>query len=521
MANNEVHGNTEAMEYRFGPFRFIPARRMLLCGDAPQRVGGRAIDILAALLDRPGEPVGKRELIARVWPKTVVDDGNLKVHVAALRRALGESGQGSQYISTISGRGYCFVAPVQAGGPAAPAPDGGKAGLPHPAGRPVGRSATVAALTALLRQRRLVSIVGPGGIGKTIVALAVAESCASHFGMRVCFADLAAPADQKRVAAAVAAAVGLSPRAGATDAALAAALRGARMLLVLDSCDHVIDTAAVLASRIVAGAPGVLVLCTSREPLRADGEHVHRLAALAVPAPGAVSKAAQALAYPAVELFVERAAAAAEGFTLADADVEAVVEVCRRLEGNALAIELAATRIDAFGPRELAARLGDRFQLLERGRRSVQARHRTLADALDWSYGYLPKAEQTLFRAVSVFAGPFTADAVTALCREGAGEGQDLASGLADLVAKSMLSSEVRAAATYYRMPATTKAYALGKLEACGEAARYHRRHAEIVCDWIAHYEQGIDGLRSVLGPLKKTGSGWRRTLVLAGGGAK
>lgn len=470
MANTEVHPDGSATEYQFGPFRFIPARRTLLYGDVPRRVGGRAIDILAVLVARASEPVSKRELMARVWPTTVVEDGNLKVHVAALRRALGESGQGSSYISTVSGRGYCFVAPVRASTP--------PARLPEPAARgPIGRDAAIAALVDLVRQRRLVSIVGPAGIGKTVVGLAVAASCAAQHGMDVCCADLGALTGPERVAGVVAAAC-LIPDAGATDAALADALRDARKVLVLDNCDRVIDAVAVLARQIVAAAPGMVVVCTSREPLRADGEHVHRLAALAVPAPGAAANAGEALAYAAVELFVERAAETADGFMLADADVEAVAEICRRLEGNALAIELAATRVDAFGPRELAARLDDRFQLLDRGLRSVQARHRTLADALDWSYAYLPEAEQMLVRAVSVFAGPFTVDAAAALCRDGV----DVASGLADLVAKSMLASEPRAGVSHYRMPAITRAYALRKLEEHGEATRYRRRHAEIAC---------------------------------------
>lgn len=458
MANTEVHHEGGATEYLFGPFRFIPARRTLLCGDVPRRVGGRAIDILAALVERASEPVSKRELMARVWPTTVVEEGNLKVHVAALRRALGATGHGSHYISTVSGRGYCFVAPVRASAPAVR--------LPEPAARrAIGRDATIGALVDLVRQRRLVSIVGPAGIGKTVVGLAVAATCAAHHGMEACCADLGALADPAHVAGAVAAAAGLTLDAGATAADLVAALRDARRLLVLDSCDRVIDAVAVLAGQIVAGAPGMMVLCTSREPLRADGEHVHRLAALAVPAPGAVVDATAALDYAAVALFVERATETADSFRLLDADVEAVAEVCRRLEGNALAIELAATRVDAFGPRELAARLGDRFQLLDRGHRCVEARHRTLADALDWSYAYLPEAERMLVRAVSVFAGPFTLDAAAALCRDSV----DVASGLADLVAKSMLASELREATTYYRMPAITRAYALGKLEEHGE----------------------------------------------------
>jgi predicted ATPase/DNA-binding winged helix-turn-helix (wHTH) protein len=466
------------------------------------------MDILAVLLERPGEAIGKRELIARVWPNTVVEEGNLKVHVSALRRALGETEQGSNYIATISGRGYCFVAPVHTRTSAAEtstlAQVTDERGLQRAANRLIGREASSVALVELLRLRRLVTIVGPAGIGKTVVGMAVAEACAAQAGMKVCFVDFGALDDERRTHDMMADAVALCGRALDAGGNLAAALRGMDTLLVFDNCDHVIDSAAVLASRIVTETSGAHVLCTSREPLRADGEHVYRLGALSVPPPGAVDNAGEALAYSAVELFARRAAEATGSFQLTDGDVEDVIEVCRRLEGNALAIELAATRIDAFNPRELAAQLDDCLQLLARGRRSILPRHRSLANALDWSYAYLPGFEQRLMRAVSVFDASFTLDAACALFRDEDVDPIGVVTGLGDLVAKSILFCELQAANSCYRMPGVIKAYALSKLEEEGETSRYRQRHAEIMRDTstsqrLATYEQRLDDLRRTL----------------------
>lgn len=185
-AHADIHQAKETMEYVFGPFRFIPARRTLLCGGVQQRIGGRAFDILTVLLEHAGEPVGKRELIGRVWPTTVVEDGNLKVHVAALRRMLGDFEQGSNYIATINGRGYCFVAPVQAIGTPAP----GRVFPARPNGGVGNQEATTRALVDLLRQQRLVGFIGLDSGSNATLRLSVAEPGASPGGAKLCFADL-------------------------------------------------------------------------------------------------------------------------------------------------------------------------------------------------------------------------------------------------------------------------------------------------------------------------------------------
>lgn len=467
-------------EYLFGPFRFVPARQRLSCGDTPVRVGSRALDILAVLTER-------------AWPRSVVEDSNLKVQLSALRRALSEGQRACgepdlDYVATVNGRGYRFVAPVSlALHTAPPQPrraDGHMHNLPASATRAIGRMDAVASLLGAIGQRRIVSIVGPGGVGKTTVALAVAEAALQRQGRKICFVDLGLARDAQCVAAALAAALGLALGAGDPVPALLGRIRDEFMLLVLDSCEHVLEASALLAGLIVAHAPGVCLLATSREPLRVAGESVHRLAPLACPPrgePGAAPLSArEALAFGAVRLFVERAAESLDGYRLDDADAPAVAEICRRLEGLPLAIELAATRMDALGARELAARLDERYRLLARGRHALQRRHRTLAAALDWSYEFLPDDERLILRALSVFNGPFTLDAATLLLAGGRLASGQVVDGVANLVEKSLLAADVQGAVVRYRLWGATRAFALDKLEAAGEAQEMQRRLARL-----------------------------------------
>jgi DNA-binding winged helix-turn-helix (wHTH) protein len=293
MTTSDQPSSSAEREYSFAPFRFIPGQQLLLHGDTPVRLGNRALDILAELVERPGELVSKRELMARAWPTSVVEESNLKVHVAALRRALCDDGREHRYVATVSGRGYRFVAPVtsQARAAAAPAeqpfaPAAGEPArrLPAQAAVLAGRGETIAALLRIMEQRRCVNIVGPGGIGKSTVALPVAQSCAAQAGLELCFADLSTIPDAQFLAGAVAAAIGITIQTGDGAQSLLAALHGRPLLLVLDSCEHLIDAAAALAEQLIQGAPELRILATSREPLRIAGEYVYRLMPLAYPA---------------------------------------------------------------------------------------------------------------------------------------------------------------------------------------------------------------------------------------------
>ncbi|MGE0714641.1 MAG: winged helix-turn-helix domain-containing protein, partial [Alphaproteobacteria bacterium] len=372
----------------FGPFRLMPARQLLLDGDVPVRLGSRALDILVALAERQGELVGKDELAARVWPGTIVGEASLRVHVSALRKALGDAQSGERYIANVPGRGYRFVAPVQvteAETPAAPVAESATAhNLPAPTSRLVGRDDVVRAVTEQIAERRFVTIVGAGGIGKTTVAVAAAGALIGHYPDGVWFVDLARVTDPGHVASAIAAELGVPVVSDVALPGLVAHLAGRRTLLLLDSCEHVVDAAAAVAEAVLAGADRVHILATSREALRATGEHVHRLAPLAAPENFDGITPDALLGFPAAQLFTERASAEDDGFALTVANAPLVGEICRRLDGIALAIELAAARVAVFGVAGLAARLDDRMRLLTSGRRVAVPRHRTLRATLDW-----------------------------------------------------------------------------------------------------------------------------------------
>ena len=386
----------------FGPFRLFAAQRLLLEHEKPLRLGSRALEILTVLVENPGELVTKEEPIGRVWPDTFVEEGNLRVHMAALRRALGDGQAGNRYVVTVPGRGYRFVAPVSVLEPSAPAPAKSReaaSNLPLLLTRMVGRAEIVAALAVQLAQRRFITIVGAGGIGKTTVAVAIADAVMPNYRDKVAFVDLSPLTNAALIPSMVVAILGLPTHSENALTALIAFLSDKEMLLVLDSCEHVVDAVANLVERVREAAPGVHILATSREPLRAAGERLYRLLPLGVPPSSVRLKAEEALAFPAIQLFVERAAAVLDGFELTDANAPIIADICRRLDGIALAIELAAGRIDAFGLRELAARLDDRFRLLTRGRRTALPRHETLSTTLDWSYQLLPESERTVLHA--------------------------------------------------------------------------------------------------------------------------
>ena len=433
----------------FGPFRLLTRQRLLLEAGKPVPVGSRALDLLIALLERPGELLTKEELISRVWPSTHVVEGNLKFQVAALRRALRDRQDGRRYLETSPGQGYRFVADVTVESDAAPA------GLSVPASpirhnlparltALIGRADLVAKLVDRLPGERLITLVGPGGIGKTSVAMATAERLVGAYEDGVWQVDFARLADPGFVRGAVAAAVGININSEDPLASLVAALRDTRMLLVLDNCSHVIDAVASLVVAILEGAPGVHILATSREPLRVEGEHIYRLGPLESPPASERLSAAEALRFPAVQLFVDRATASHDGFELRDDDAPLVGEICRALDGIPLAIDLAAARVDLLGVRELAARLEDGLQVLTVGRRTALPRHRTMRATLDWSYGLLSPPEQTVFSRLAIFAGGFTLGRrLRGGRRSRAIGGEEVVSLVLELATKSLVAADV------------------------------------------------------------------------------
>jgi predicted ATPase/DNA-binding winged helix-turn-helix (wHTH) protein len=476
--------------WQFGSFTLLPTQRLLLDGQAPVRVGGRALDVLIVLVEAAGRVVERDELTARVWQKVVVDEGSLRVHIAALRRALGDDGDARRYIVNIPGRGYSFVEDARPIAPLNAAPTG-RSIVSQPRPLPsllvpvVGRDDAIREVVATVGEQRLVTIVGAGGIGKTTVALAAATQLAAHYRDGARFADLAPLTDPRHVAVQVANAVVDAPLiAGAGE--LADLLAERQMLIVLDNCEHVVEAAATMAEVILSAAPGVRLLTTSREALRAVGECVLRLSALELPPASAKLSARQALGFSAIQLFAQRTAAFFGGYELTDDDVPVVIEICRRLDGIPLAIELAAGRVAQLGLRGLSAGLEDRFSVLTKGRRTALPRQQTLRAAIDWSYELLSDDQKAVLRRLSIFAGAFSFDSAIAVCEDGLSA--DPCDALDELVLKSLISVDPSTDIARYRLLEVTRAYALEKLNEAGELEAVSRTHAEHVCavfEWL------------------------------------
>ncbi len=453
-------------------------------------LGARTLDTLIALVSRPNEVVSKRDLLARVWPDVTVEESSLRFHIAALRKALGDGKDGARYITTAAGRGYCFVAAFARSTDRGDARAAGAASFPHAnlpsrLTRMVGRGDDVLMLSAQLTAARFVTIVGVGGVGKTTVAVAVGHHLIEAFAGAALFVDLGMLSDPALVATAVASMLGLSVQSDDPIPALIAFLRDRRILLILDTCEHLIEAVAALASRIFMAVPQVHILATSREALQVEGEHVYRLDPLACPPDNTGLTAAAAQAFPATQLFFERALASGARLDHSDSEAAIVVGICRKLDGVALAIELAARRVEAYGLQQTAALLDQRLTLLWLGPRTAPPRQRTLQATLDWSYGLLSELERIVLRRLAVFVGHFTLDAALAVVTSATVDHARVFSAIDSLVAKSMVATRPIGAMMRYRLLDTTRAYALESSVDEAELADLSARHAVYYRRWL------------------------------------
>jgi len=466
-----------ATVYRFGDFELRPAERQLLGPDArPLALGGRAFDVLVALVERAGELVAKDELLERVWPDVVVEENNLQVQVSALRKALGAGA-----ITTIAGRGYRFTLPLAAPGAAPPVRLERRHNLPQPLTSFVGHDDDLDEYATLFGATRLLTLTGIGGCGKTRLALELANRLLPGHADGVWYVDLAPLQDPDRVALTVAAALGIREEGGRSmTETLAAVLAGRRLLLVLDNCEHLMASAASLVRELLSALPDLHVLAASREGLGVPGERAVTVRSLSFP-PAGPAELATIGASESVRLFVERARLSVPRFALDVDNADAVAEICRRLDGIPLAIELAAARVRMLSVDEIRARLDDRFRLLTGGSRAAVGRQQTLLATIRWSYEHLAPAEQALLRRLSVFAGGWTLDGAVAVAGDGADE-YEVLDRLARLVDQSLVSTRhVAGEATRYAMLETVRQYAQERLEDAGEGATMRDRHLAYV----------------------------------------
>ena len=470
----ETAGQNESVS--FGPFRLVSAERLLERDGVPVVVGSRALDILIFLVAHAGEVVCKRDLISHVWPRAAVDESGLRVHITVLRKSLGDGKDGARYVTNVAGRGYCFVAPIARGrnqqAIAAPIAQSSNLAqqLPTRLMRMIGRDKAIRTISTQLINQRFVTLVGPGGVGKTTVAISVGHALVSMFDGAVCFLDLGSLSDPGLVATNLASTLGLTLHAPDTRTSLLAFLRDRRLLLVLDNCEHLIDVVARLAEQLFNHAQQVHILATSREALRVEGEKVHRLAPLGSPAAYTGLSAAEIQSYPAIQLFMDRAVASGGSAELSETDVHVVAAICKRLDGIALAIEIVAGLVGAFGISGTAALLDCRFRLLhQQGRRTAHPRQRTLNALLDWSYNLLPEFERFILRKLVFFSGAFTLDAAQAVAMESGVRESEAIETINSLVAKSLISTVIDDGKVFYRLLEATRAFVLEKLTESGE----------------------------------------------------
>jgi len=459
-------------EYRFDRFRLRPGERQLLEGDRPVKLGARAFDILVLLVQGRDRALPKGELMERVWPRVIVEDNNLQVQIAALRKILGQAA-----IATIPGRGYQFTPRLESTAEAqseelSPRKDN----LPRPLTSFIGREQDLSDLAKLLETTRLLTLTGIGGCGKTRLAIKLAEAVKSSFPNGVCFVDFASITEPERVTLCVAGAFGVREEADKPIVeTLIRHLSDQQLLLVLDNCEHLLGACAALAERLLLAAAGLRALVTSREGFGIAGERVVPVRSLSLPTRDA-DDVETLLASEAVRLFVDRAKELAPEFELTARNAAAVVEICRRLDGIPLALELAAARVKLLSVEQIRAKLDDRFRFLTGSARAI-SRHQTLLVTLQWSYEHLTPDEQRWFQRLSVFVGGWTLDAAVAVVGEGCDEVEALER-LGRLVDQSLIlvarngSEEPR-----YRLLETVRQYAEDRLNESGESNAVRDRH--------------------------------------------
>ncbi|HKV41966.1 MAG TPA: tetratricopeptide repeat protein [Blastocatellia bacterium] len=569
--------NSIMNSYLFGPFRLDSAKRQLYRGEERVPVNERAMSILIELVSNAGKTVTRSDLLDRVWPNVAVEDGNLSVNISWLRKALGQMGTSHQatsldttaagrvngeYITTITGFGYKFAAPVAAAGvcddrescknkddsagtetsgettrlesgiagsggrafeiQAGPAetqtgsanarsgnaaggailnPQRGKSrigNLPIPLTPLIGRERDIKEVESLLAPTRvrLLTLTGAGGSGKTRLALEIAERIASRFPDGAFFASLAAITDPALVAPAIAQVLGIREIAkDSLVSRLREYLREKELLLVLDNFEQVVE-AGVLVVDLLGCSPDIKVIVTSRAPLHVRGERGYCVSPLELPnlkkrlSVTAIEQTAAAM------LFVERARAADQAFVLDERNAAAVAEICTRLDGLPLAIELAAPQVKVMSPGMMLDRMEQKMEVLGQGPRDLPARQRTIRDTIDWSYELLEEDEKTLFRRLSVFVGGFALKAAEEVCSELSGRKVDALSGIASLLDKNMVT---RAAGEdsidkgpRFLLLETIRERGLEYLESSGEVGCLREQHAVFFCALAENAQRGL-----------------------------
>ncbi|MCA1371163.1 helix-turn-helix transcriptional regulator [Bradyrhizobium sp. BRP14] len=477
--------------FAFGPYRLDPTARVLLRGNNLIPLGSRAFDILVALVQNHGQVLSHTELMAFAWPGLNVEASNIRVQMTRLRRQIGCGENGDRYIVSIAGRGYSFVAPVswkeaqestqawnvalKSSQPPYADPRIAKT-FPPRLSHPIGRDENISKLSQMVSERRFVTIVGAGGIGKTTLAILVAHGLPMFD--RVRFVDLSTVDDEAAVLRAIASALDIAISGANVLAEIVSHLSTRHALVILDNCEHVIDIAADIVASLLGWTPKVHILATSREALRLPGEAVYLLRPLGVPPHTGHLTVEQALLWPAIQLFVERAVDGGYLEPFVDGQAATIAAICRRLDGNPLAIELVASRMGRYGLERIAEMLDNQLALRWSGGRRAAPRHQTAEAMMDWSYALLSDMDQRVFRGLSVFSGEFSVDAAVALMEDEEFEQKDIIGSIGNLIEKSLLSLAPGTGPAQLKLSGIAKTYAALKLVAFEERPLVEQRRS-------------------------------------------
>ena len=477
------------VKYLFAGYLVDLHDRNVICNGLQLDVGGRAFDILIVLLENNGHVVSQEELIARAWPKLFVEEANLRVNIASLRKLFREHGATTEYIKTIQRRGYLFTEPVKEIYLESP-PSQITSNLPKILSKLIGRDHEISEVSELLINKRFVSVVGPGGVGKTTLALKIAKSLDAQFNGNVSFADLAVITRGDFIESALVSSLGISLRGQNAVASIVSHLKNERTLLLVDNCEHVIEDVSLILMRLFTEVPELYILATSREALKVEGEEVFALGPLKVPPQKSDLTAKEILEWPAIQLFMEKAVSSGYRRELSDDDARIVAKICESVDGNALAIELAGSRVGQHGIDGTSILINSKKNIQLPGRRDAISRHQSLKVMVEWSFLLLERRDRIALTRLSIFVGAFTLNAAKEVICDDLLNDVDIELSLTSLCEKSLLSGSNTLEGFGYRLLDTTWRYANEKLTESGERAAIQIKHRQYLIGVLADSER-------------------------------